>query len=346
MTEAQRAATPAVDFRPFIIADADTGHGGDAHVRNLIRRFVEVGVPGYHIEDQRPGTKKCGHQGGKVLVPSDEQIKRLNAARFQLDIMGVPGIIVARTDAEAANLLDSRGDERDQPFLLGATNLDAPVLQGRATWRMMRRFYDAGRRRSSTATCSTRSPTASTPPPTPGSSAAASCALIAEAATAWQDGTEPSIDAAVRQGRVALRRRLAGRGRPEDLRRGGGRACSSSASARASRSTMSAEEWRRFAARASLYTAREKAKRARRRRRLGLRAGEDARGLLPGARRHPVRHRQVAGRGAVRRPPLDGDQDRRPRRRAASSPRRSTPSSPTRCSPTTCRRRSTGTPPA
>ena len=63
-------------------------------------------MPGYHIEDQKPGAKKCGHQGGKVLVPEDEQIKRLNAARFQLDIMGVPGIIVARTDAEAANLLD------------------------------------------------------------------------------------------------------------------------------------------------------------------------------------------------------------------------------------------------
>ena len=99
-------------------------------MRNLIRRFVEAGVPGYHIEDQRPGTKKCGHQGGKVLVPSDEQIKRLNTARFQLDIMGVPGIIVARTDAEAANLIDSRADERDQPFLLGATNLKIPSVQG------------------------------------------------------------------------------------------------------------------------------------------------------------------------------------------------------------------------
>src|SRR5512141_2299781 len=124
MTEKQRAEIPAVDYRPFIIADADTGHGGDPHVRNLVRRFVEVGVPGYHIEDQRPGTKKCGHQGGKVLVASCEQIKRLNAARFQLDVMNVPGIIVARTDAEAANLLDSHGDERDQPFILGATNVD------------------------------------------------------------------------------------------------------------------------------------------------------------------------------------------------------------------------------
>ncbi len=104
MTPEQRAATPEIDYRPFIIADADTGHGGDAHVRNLIRRFVEVGVPGYHIEDQKPGVKKCGHQGGKVLVAEREQIQRLNAARFQLDVMGVPGILVARTDAEAANL--------------------------------------------------------------------------------------------------------------------------------------------------------------------------------------------------------------------------------------------------
>ncbi len=126
MDEEQRRAAPEVDFRPFIIADADTGHGGDAHVRNLVRRFVEVGVPGYHIEDQKPGAKKCGHQSGKVLVAQDEQNKRLNAARLQLDIMRVPGIIVARTDAEAATFLDNRSDERDQPFILGATNLELP----------------------------------------------------------------------------------------------------------------------------------------------------------------------------------------------------------------------------
>ena len=143
MTDDQRVATPAVDYRPFIIADADTGHGGDPHVRNLIRRFVEAGVPGYHIEDQRPGTKKCGHQGGKVLVPSDEQIKRLNTARFQLDIMGVPGIIVARTDAEAANLIDSRADERDQPFLLGVTNLRIPSYKS-CFLAMVRNFYESG----------------------------------------------------------------------------------------------------------------------------------------------------------------------------------------------------------
>lgn len=143
MTLEQRAATPEVDYRPFIIADADTGHGGDAHVRNLIRRFVEAGVPGYHIEDQKPGVKKCGHQGGKVLVSENEQIQRLNAARFQLDIMGVPGIIVARTDAEAANLLDGCADERDQPFVLGVTNLDVPSYKA-VVLALHRKFYEAG----------------------------------------------------------------------------------------------------------------------------------------------------------------------------------------------------------
>lgn len=143
MNEAERASTPEIDFAPLIIADADTGHGGDAHVRNLIRRFVEAGVPGYHIEDQKPGAKKCGHQGGKVLVPSDEQIKRLNAARFQLDLMGVAGLVVARTDAEAANLLDGCGDERDQPFVLGVTDPDVPSYKT-GFLAVMRRLNAAG----------------------------------------------------------------------------------------------------------------------------------------------------------------------------------------------------------
>src|SRR6201998_528823 len=143
MSDEQRMRTPAGDYRPFIITDADTGHVGDPHVRNLVKRFVEAGVPGYHIEDQRPGTKKCGHQGGKVLVPSDEQIKRLNTARLQLDIMRVPGITVARPDAEAPNLLDSRANERDQPFLLGTTNLKIPSYKS-CFLAMVRRFYNAG----------------------------------------------------------------------------------------------------------------------------------------------------------------------------------------------------------
>jgi isocitrate lyase len=144
LTDGELMDVPApTDFTPLIIADADTGHGGEAHVRNLIRRFVEVGVPGYHIEDQKPGAKKCGHQGGKVLVPSDEQIKRLNAARLQLDVMCVAGIIVARTDAEAANLLDGAGDERDQPFILGATSRDVPSYKV-AYLAAMRRLHRSG----------------------------------------------------------------------------------------------------------------------------------------------------------------------------------------------------------
>ena len=143
MSRRERQITPKVDYSPFIIADADTGHGGDSHVRNLIRRFVEVGVPGYHIEDQKPGQKKCGHQGGKVLVACDEHIKRLNAARFQLDVMGVPGIIVARTDAEAASLLHGGEDERDQPFILGATNTSIPSYKT-AYLAALRLLHEAG----------------------------------------------------------------------------------------------------------------------------------------------------------------------------------------------------------
>jgi len=143
MTPEERESSGEVDYSPWIIADADTGHGGDAHVRNLVRRFVEVGVPGYHIEDQKPGAKKCGHQAGKVLVTVEEQIKRLNAARFQLDVMGVGGIIVARTDAEAANLLESDADHRDFPFLLGATNPNVPAYKA-CFLTLLKKLYEAG----------------------------------------------------------------------------------------------------------------------------------------------------------------------------------------------------------
>lgn len=143
MSEKDRKSAPVYDFRPFIIADADTGHGGDAHVRNLVRRFVEAGVCGYHIEDQKPGAKKCGHQGGKVLVSVNEQIKRLSAARLQLDIMGVPGLIVARTDAEAATLLESDDDGRDGPFILGATNTQVPPYKN-CYLALLKRCYDQG----------------------------------------------------------------------------------------------------------------------------------------------------------------------------------------------------------
>jgi isocitrate lyase len=257
MTEAQRAASPAVDFRPFIIADADTGHGGDPHVRNLIRRFVESGVPGYHIEDQRPGTKKCGHQGGKVLVAQDEQNKRLNAARFQLDVMGVAGIVVARTDAEAANLLDGAADERDQAFLLGATNLDVPAYK--ACWlALIRSFHELGvaelnghllyavpegeHRRAAAWVDAT-----------------GLAKDAADAAAALLSGKEASVDAAF--DRVAAR--LAARWEEDAGVKTFGDAVGDALEFRASEGEpleTSAGEWRRFAARASLYSAREKAK--------------------------------------------------------------------------------------
>ena len=99
MTSAQRKKSPAIDFSPpLIIPDGDTGHGGEHHIRNLVKKFVESKIGAVHIEDQRPGSKVCGHQGQKVLVSTAEMIARLNTARLQFDIMGVEGVVVARTD--------------------------------------------------------------------------------------------------------------------------------------------------------------------------------------------------------------------------------------------------------
>lgn len=257
MTSEQLATAPEYDYRPFIIADADTGHGGDPHVRNLIRRFVEAGVPGYHIEDQRPGTKKCGHQGGKVLVPSDEQIKRLNAARFQLDIMRVPGIIVARTDAEAANLIDSRADERDQPFLLGATNLKTPSYKS-CYLAMMRRFYDKGVTEINGhllyALPDGEYDTADRWLERQGL-----LTLIDETSTGWQDGTQASLDAAFDK----VESRFVDAWQDDAGLNTYGEAVAELLEFREREGeppAMSVAEWRMFAERAPLYTAREKAK--------------------------------------------------------------------------------------
>lgn len=257
MTEAQRAAAQAHDFRPFIIADADTGHGGDAHVRNLIRRFVEAGVPGYHIEDQRPGAKKCGHQGGKVLVAQDEQNKRLNAARFQLDIMGVPGLIVARTDAEAANLIDACSDERDQPFLVGATNPDIPAYKP-CFLALIKHFHQMG-----VAELNGHLLYA-----VPAQEHAVArewlerrgiLAQAAEAVASLREGKEKSVDAMF--DRIAARFLDAWE---DDARlKTFGEAVAEMIEFRAGEGELAdanVDEWRRFAARASLYAAREKAR--------------------------------------------------------------------------------------
>ncbi|OBE97196.1 isocitrate lyase ICL2 [Mycobacterium sp. 852002-10029_SCH5224772] len=257
MSEKQRAAATVYDYRPFIIADADTGHGGDPHVRNLIRRFVEVGVPGYHIEDQRPGTKKCGHQGGKVLVPSDEQIKRLNTARFQLDIMQVPGIIVARTDAEAANLLDSRADERDQPFLLGATNLKIPSYKS-CFLALVRRFYELGVKELNGHLLYAL-------PEGEYAEAAAWLerqgiqGVVSDAVNAWRENNQQSIDDLFDQ----VESRFVAAWEDDAGLMTYGEAVADVLAFAASEdepADMSADEWRVFAASASLYSAKAKAK--------------------------------------------------------------------------------------
>lgn len=107
-----------------IVADAEAGFGGNLNAFELMKMMIEAGAAGVHFEDQLSSAKKCGHLGGKVLVPTREAIDKLVAARLAADVMGVPTIVVARTDADAANLITSDIDDRDKPFIKGERTIE------------------------------------------------------------------------------------------------------------------------------------------------------------------------------------------------------------------------------
>ena len=108
-----------MDFHMPIIADGEAGFGGPLNVFELTKKFIKAGAAGVHFEDQLASEKKCGHMGGKVLVPTQTMIKNLKSARLAADVMGVPLIILARTDANAAKLITNDFDHNDKPFLTG-----------------------------------------------------------------------------------------------------------------------------------------------------------------------------------------------------------------------------------
>ncbi|MCI0395729.1 MAG: isocitrate lyase [Chloroflexi bacterium] len=107
-----------------IFADGESGFGGPLNTFELLKQFIEAGAAAVHLEDQLSSAKKCGHMGGKVLVPASEFIRKLTAARLAADVMGVPTILVARTDADSARLLRSDIDEVDRPFLTGERTVE------------------------------------------------------------------------------------------------------------------------------------------------------------------------------------------------------------------------------
>ena len=130
------------DWMLPIVADAEAGFGGPLHAFELMKAMIEAGAAGVHFEDQLAAEKKCGHMGGKVLVPTGQFIRTLSGARLAADVLGVPTLIVARTDALAATLLTSDVDERDRAFVTGERTLegyyrvrggmDAALARGRA----------------------------------------------------------------------------------------------------------------------------------------------------------------------------------------------------------------------
>jgi isocitrate lyase len=114
----------SIDYLQPIVADAEAGFGGVLNAFELMKAMIEAGAAGVHFEDQLASVKKCGHMGGKVLVPTREAVEKLCAARLAADVSGVPTLIVARTDAEAADLLTSDVDDNDKPFITGERTVE------------------------------------------------------------------------------------------------------------------------------------------------------------------------------------------------------------------------------
>jgi isocitrate lyase len=120
----QPGAPDYIDYFAPIVADAEAGFGGVLNAFELMKAMIEAGAAGVHFEDQLASVKKCGHMGGKVLVPTREAVEKLGAARLAADVLGVPTILIARTDAEAADLITSDIDENDKPFLTGERTVE------------------------------------------------------------------------------------------------------------------------------------------------------------------------------------------------------------------------------
>jgi len=119
LTEGKINSKDQIDYKMPIIADGEAGFGGPLNVFELTKKFIKAGAAGVHFEDQLASEKKCGHMGGKVLIPTQTMIKNLKSARLAADVMEVPLIILARTDANAAKLITNDVDENDRPFLTG-----------------------------------------------------------------------------------------------------------------------------------------------------------------------------------------------------------------------------------
>lgn len=156
-----------VDYFLPIVADAEAGFGGVLNAFELMKSMIEAGAAAVHFEDQLASVKKCGHMGGKVLVPTQEAIQKLVAARLAADVMGVPTLVIARTDADAADLITSDCDPYDSSFITGertSEGFTAPMRalsrRSAAVWRMpvcrsgmVRNFYAGSRTGASFCRC-------------------------------------------------------------------------------------------------------------------------------------------------------------------------------------------------